>query len=234
MTTASSRLVDPRTKIIALLAINVLVMGPGPFSLTLTCALLLLLPLSTLGTPRAVLTWAIWTGLWAGLYLALPLLWHGWAPTIVAALGFWMTRFSVGFACAWYVIASTRVNELVAAFRCPRAAIIPLAVMLRFVPALAIEFRAIIDAMRLRGIATSPLRLLAHPAQCAEYILVPLLASATRMADELSASAILRGLGKDGQRTSIVRIGYTWADAAVGLVLVAVCALRWAQWEVLQ
>nr|WP_269213790.1 energy-coupling factor transporter transmembrane component T [Schaalia sp. lx-260] len=231
---ATSFRVDPRTKILALLLTNTLVMGRGPFLLALVCAVLLFPLLASAVPLRKVCIWFTWTFLWAGVYMCAPLLWVGWIPTLTAGLGFWFTRFSVCAGAAWYLISSTQVAHLIAALsalKIPQFFIIPLAVMLRFLPSLSVELHNIHDAMRLRGIDVSPHKIMRHPIRTAEYILVPLLTSTTRMADELSASALLRGLGRKGPHTSRITLRCSLGDIYILCGLCVLVIFYFYGWE---
>ncbi|QWW19396.1 energy-coupling factor transporter transmembrane protein EcfT [Schaalia sp. 19OD2882] len=232
--------VDPRTKLLALLLVNALVMGKGSFLLTLVAGAVTTTLLAAGAATGAIRwahlgAWCLWSAAWASAYLAAPLMWVGWGPTLCAALGFWFTRFSVGAGLAYWVVATTRVGHLAAALermRAPRHVVIPFAVMLRFAPVLVRELRAIADAMRLRGLASSPLSVLAHPVRMAEHVLVPMLASTTRMSDDLAASAMLRGLGQGVSRTSVAPLALGVGDLVVAALCAGLVVLRVTGWEV--
>lgn len=59
-----------------------------------------------------------------------------------------------------------------------------------------------------------------------EYRVVPLMTNSVRIADELTQSALTRGLGYADRRTSIARIGFHAPDA----VLLALCAACFVVW----
>lgn len=66
----------------------------------------------------------------------------------------------------------------------------------------------------------------ARASQVLEYQLVPMMTSTVRIGEELSASALTRGLGGPARRTNICRIGFRAQDA----VLLAGCLLVLAIW----
>ncbi len=80
----------------------------------------------------------------------------------------------------------------------PQAVEIPLVVMLRYFPAIAEDYRQIAAAMRMRSSNTTT-----NPISAIESCLVPLLVSAVRGGEDLSASALVRGLGGPVARTNI-------------------------------
>jgi energy-coupling factor transport system permease protein len=80
--------------------------------------------------------------------------------------------------------------------------------MIRFFPTVAEENAAISDAMRMRGIRLFGLNVM----DTLEYRMVPLMMSAVKIGEDLSASALTRGLGAPIQRTNICKIGFSWLD----------------------
>lgn len=224
---AQRRLIwDPRTKLFTLLIVNALVLGSGGGLPTLVAGAVLT-GLLLAGQTRGTVLWAYaaaFAGFTAG-YVLLPAVSRGMLAATVVAICYWMARFCVTFGLFCFLFLSTRVGELaaaLAAWRLPRAVVVPFAVMLRFIPTAIEELRSILDAMRLRGILVGTGGVLTSPVRTAEYVLLPLLASATRIADDLSASALTRGLGRTSRPTSIVRLGFGPADA---VLVVAVCGL---------
>jgi energy-coupling factor transport system permease protein len=109
----------------------------------------------------------------------------------------------------------------------PRQITIALAVLLRFMPTVGTEYRAIRIAQKFRGIGVNVLDILLHPARSYETILVPLLIRTTRIADELSASAILRGVSQNGKTTSFRDIRFTKKDwfLVLGTVVLGITLL---------
>ncbi len=75
--------------------------------------------------------------------------------------------------------------------------------------------------MRMRGITG------ANVSKCIEYRLVPLVEVTSRSGDELSASALVRGLGAPVRRTDIARVGFGVGDVVVALVIVVGFAASW-------
>ena len=59
-----------------------------------------------------------------------------------------------------------------------------------------------------------------------EYRIVPVITCVTKIDEELSASALTRGLGKQKKRTNICHIGLGWADYVIFL-FVASTLIYW-------
>lgn len=108
----------------------------------------------------------------------------------------------------------------------PRQFTVSLAVVFRFMPTVAGEYHAIRTSQKFRGIGVSAWDFIAHPARSYETILVPLLIRTTRIADELAASAMLRGAADKGKMSSFRPVRFGVRDAVcLAVVVVAAAAL---------
>ena len=103
--------------------------------------------------------------------------------------------------------------------------VIPLSVMFRFFPVVIDEMRGIVEAMKLRGYQKPWL----HPIRTAEYIVVPLLSAVARIADELAAAALIRGLGAPGRPTQLSTRRFGMWDAVMILAILGFIGLTIAQ-----
>ena len=103
-----------------------------------------------------------------------------------------------------------------------RSAGIGTAVVLRFFPTIAGEYRAIRSSQRFRGIVVGALHTLTHLPTTVEYILIPLILRTTKVAEELSASMTVRGVRFSGETVSYRSIRFCWKDAALLALLLAV------------
>lgn len=211
---------DPRTKVVVLLLLN-----PVAFNNAATGS----------AWWARVVAMILIAGLWLSLRRWRPVL--GFLAVFAAAWGLvtisrslpgpWALLGGIGTvvllmlpvaALAAYCVVSTQVSELVAALerlRVPQQIVIPLSVVLRFLPTIVEEYGSIGDAMRMRGIGLGGRN--RNPITVLEYRFVPLLMSLVRIGDELSAAALTRGLGGPNRRSVVCRIGPGWGD---GLVLV--------------
>ncbi len=109
--------------------------------------------------------------------------------------------------------------------RVPRQVTLPLSVAIRFVPSLRYEYASIRDAMRLRGIEPTARRFYAHPAQTAEITIVPLLMRTLKIAEELSISAMTRGIELKGRKEFYASIEWRGLDTIVAVVTILTGAL---------
>lgn len=220
---------DPRTKLLALLVVNILAYGRGSLLAPGLAFVLVAVLLVTVMTRSAWLKFVIGVPAIVAFGLYAPLYLEHQVVLFVGMIGYWTGRFAVSVAMAYYVIKTTKVSEFVAAMRAlkiPQVVVVPMTVMLRFIPTVVYELKAIVDAMRLRGVAGSGWSMLAHPLRTAEFIVVPLLATTTRISDDLAASGMLRGLARTGQRTSVVPIAFRPTDAVVVGSLIVLVAVK--------
>lgn len=124
-----------------------------------------------------------------------------------------------GVMVAWCVLLTTKVSEFISGMEkmhIPQNITIPFAVVFRFFPTIADEYRSIRDAMRMRGISfkNGPLAMI-------EYRLIPLIVSIVKIGDELSAAAVTRGLGGTKARTNYCNIGFKLWDILCFFVMTA-------------
>ncbi|MDR2784872.1 MAG: energy-coupling factor transporter transmembrane protein EcfT [Treponema sp.] len=220
---------DPRTKIVLLFFLNIPIISGGYTGTAgIIRAFFVLLPLALL---LAEHKWR--ASFWFALFLCAALSTElflmrrttGALNLALAIFGGLLSRYVPGFVMGYYLLSSTRVSELIASLerlRISRKIVIPFAVMMRFAPTLAEEYAAIKDAMRMRGIYFGGGNALKIP----EYRMVPLLMSAVKTGEELSAAALTRGLGKPVERTNLCRIGFGVKD----IFLLTLCLGAFAAW----
>ncbi|MEM8858685.1 MAG: energy-coupling factor transporter transmembrane component T, partial [Chloroflexota bacterium] len=121
---------------------------------------------------------------------------------------------------------TTKIGDAAAAFqkwRMPNFLLIPMLVLFRFIPTIRQEFRAITNAMRLRGAVGN-----GNPFKTIEYIYVPLLFSLVKTGEELTLASITRGLGLHRDRTYVDDPQLGWLDyVALGVMILFIIGRRW-------
>jgi energy-coupling factor transport system permease protein len=111
----------------------------------------------------------------------------------------------------------------------PKPIVVVLCILVRFFPLLLIEFKAIRDGIRARGIFPYWHSAVLHPARAYECFFVPLIVRCLKLSSELAASAELRGIECDRVRTTIYPIGMTAVDlTAAGLYVLAGGMIYWS------
>ena len=219
---------DPRTKLALVLVLAMFVMGGlGGDQLKGIKTILSVLPFLLLLIERQWKRFARGVAMLVigyGLLLAMPYL-PGVLNYIVLMCGGILTRFVVTIVMGEYLIATTSVSEFISAMErlhMPQAITIPMSVMFRLFPTIGSEWKSIRRAMTMRGIHLGG----AKAGQVLEYQLVPMMTSTVRIGEELSASALTRGLGAPVKRTNICRIGFRVQD----ILLLAGCVFVIAVW----
>lgn len=176
-------------------------------------------------SPRQIITWLSLILLFGGmdslgLFLAKgsPWLWLG-------LVGYWCLRFTISFGFAIYFFTSIRADEAATALiqtHAPYFLYVPIMVVIRFFPVAFQELQAITDAMKLRGLNTRK-QIFLHPLKLGEQLLVPFLASASRIADELAAAAIIKGLDGKNKPTHLAILRFKFIDYIYAIL--ALCLL---------
>lgn len=209
--------VDPRTKILLVLGCSITVMSPGGLRFVPVVLILAIgMAVSERAWPRALGLPATVTVMWVLGWL-LPLWWPNALTAIVALACTYLIRFVATIGVGMHLIATTSPMQLAAAFRAwriPRPISVTLAVMLRFFPVVSSEAASVLDAMRLRGLAGTR-GLLRHPVLTLERFTVPMIAASLRASEDLSAAAILRGLGSYRTPTAMHPPRFGPADLAL-------------------
>lgn len=129
-----------------------------------------------------------------------------------------------------WLVTTIKVNEFITAMEnmsMPRTVVIPLAVLLRFLPTVKEELGYITDTMKMRNIELSLKGMVFQPVRTMEYILVPLLLRSVKLSDELSAAALTRGIDGENRRTSLREVRIFFADAVITGLFVALAAALW-------
>jgi energy-coupling factor transport system permease protein len=222
---------DPRTKALLVLSASITVMAPGGEAFILAALVLgLLLALGEGAWARLIALPLIAVAVAAVAYL-LPVALPYPVVGIVATFAAYTLRFVAIAGIALHLMRTTTPTELTTALRAarvPRAITVSAAVMLRFLPVIVTEARAVHDAMRLRGIGGWG-GLLRHPVLSIERFTVPLIASSLRVAEDLSASALLRGLGSTSRPTALhpPRLGVADLAAVLVAAALATATLLW-------
>jgi energy-coupling factor transporter transmembrane protein EcfT len=217
---------DPRTKIIMLLTINI---SAFTVNVWYVMALAAAIPLSLFLLNKRYRISLVFTLIYAfslTLYIFLNNTTYGAVSIIAAMFTSVINRMGPGLLMGYYLLSTTTVSEFIAAMekiRLPKQIIIPLSVMFRFFPTIKEESSSINDAMRMRGIRFGKSRgsLLA----LLEYRLVPLFISCVKIGEELSCSALTRGLGSPVKRTNICKIGFGFIDLLYAILTTVILLL---------
>lgn len=106
----------------------------------------------------------------------------------------------------------------------PKAAGISTVVLLRFLPTIGYEFQAIRNSLKFRNVGVTLWSTILHPIKNFECTIVPLLIRTTRIADELSDAAMVRGVRMTNKIVSFDEVTYKASDAIIS-ILFSACAV---------
>lgn len=212
--------VDPRTKLFLLLAGNLAVFFAPAIWYEILLAGMILVFGFLCGVYRFSLKMAAIYLAMLGFQLLGSAYLHGTLQVMIVSFVLFVRKI---FPCAMLggiLVSTTRVNEFMAAMNrihMPKSVIIPLTVMLRYFPMVREDWQHIGDAMKMRDVSPSFGSLLTHPGRTVECIYVPLMMSASKIADELSAAAVTRGIENPKPRTCLQQIRFSFADFVCAL-----------------
>lgn len=140
-----------------------------------------------------------------------------------------LCRFILPLLTAFYVLTHTsRIGEYISAFiqmHLPNEVIIPLAVMLRFVPTIREEWQTVNQALRLRGMALTWKNVVRRPLQMMEYMLVPFLLQCSVIVDEMSAAVMARGFDRNMPHSSYAEVQMKALDWCI--VMISAALMTW-------
>ena len=218
--------IDPRIALLVLLPLNVEVtLYPHLGYQVASMGVVLLLMLACRHFASALK--------WAVAYASVFVLAHlpgmtgwGWLSSPASMFLMFQRVFPVA-AFAALCLATTHSGELACALQkmgFPSRLVVSLCVALRFVPTLAREFRAVGEAMRVRGMASSPLAVAAHPARTVERLMVPVIGRVGIIADELGNAVVARGADTARRRSSYYVLRVQAADVLLLVVEYALFA----------
>lgn len=126
-----------------------------------------------------------------------------------------------GIIVGIYALKLTHSEEWISLFKkwhFPKYFIVPFSVIFRFFPTLREDYHQIRNAMAFRGIERGPIAFIKHPIQTFEFILIPLLIKASQVAQDLTISALTKGLSMPVRQTSIIQLQLTKTDFVYMLI----------------
>lgn len=200
--------IDTRIKLLLFILINFMVFGLKDFILGSVCFFFICILSCLMGQKKIVLKYLVFYVVIAAiqqLCIYLPQA----IETILSIFTLFIRVMIPVVLFASTFIATTKVSELIAAMyslKIPRSITITFAMVLRFFPTFSEEIHNIYDAMKLRGIALSWKNVFTRPMLILEAIAIPIVMRSASIAEELSASAVTRGIDNPAQRTSFIQL----------------------------
>lgn len=126
------------------------------------------------------------------------------------------------------LVKNVQVDELITALErmhIPRMLIIPLVIFYRYIPTISIEIKYIRESLKMRGINTSFIGIIKNPIKAIENLLIPLLIRSGKIADEISAASLCRGLNMTKKRTCASKVSFDKYDMIYCIGCLIVCIL---------
>lgn len=114
-----------------------------------------------------------------------------------------------------YMVETTKIPVFMVALekmKLHKGVVIALAVMLRYIPTIKGEMKKIKQSMVMRGLSFKFIELLKGPITTIEFLLIPLLMRSVNVSDDLSKSALTRGIERKEERTSIYNVKIVLMD----------------------
>lgn len=225
--------IDARTKIIILAILSFMVFNDAPFYVSGILVLIPFICLFLSNYKKIALIYILVYVIAKFLQISILPTATGILSVLLIAFSYTATRMLPILMMGYYTVSTTKVNEFIASMEknnVPKEIIIPISVIFRYIPSVYEEIRSITDAMKMRGFGLT-LKSLKSPLKLIEFYMIPILISAVKTADELSAASLTRGLSNPQKRTNLVSVSFNKFDylfiiiAIVGLGVYAYYSL---------
>lgn len=139
--------------------------------------------------------------------------------TYFFSLSFVGIRLIPALMLATIIVREIKTSELISSLSfLPDRIKLAFTVAMRFLPVYAKEHKIILDSLKMRGIALS----IKHPIKALEYVLVPVLFRATAIADEMTATAINKGIENPAKRSDIYNVKWRAIDSALLAITIVI------------
>ncbi|MEE1155798.1 MAG: energy-coupling factor transporter transmembrane component T [Methanobrevibacter sp.] len=217
--------IDARTKIIILAILSFMVFNDVPFYVSGILVLIPFLFLFLSDYKKIALIYILIYVIAKFLQISILPTATGILSVLLIAFSYTATRMLPILVMGYYTISTTKVSEFIASMEksnVPKDILIPISVIFRYIPSLYEEIRSITDAMKMRGFGLT-FKSLKSPLKLIEFYMVPILISAVKTADELSAASLTRGLSNPQKRTHLISVGFNKFDYL--FILIAVVGL---------
>ena len=209
--------IDPRTKIVILAILSFMVFNDVSVYIS---GILVLIPFICLFLTCHRKAAIVYIAVYAlAKYVQIAILPNatGLVAIVLITFSYTASRMLPILMMGYYTITTTKVSEFIASMEksnVPRNIIIPVSVVFRYIPSVYEEIRSITNAMKMRGFGLN-FKSLKNPLKLIEFYMIPILISAVKTADELSAASLTRGLSNPEPRTHLLEVGLVKTDYAL-------------------
>lgn len=205
---------DPRTKIIILAILSFMVFNDVSLYIS---GILVLIPFICLlfsNHKKSALIYIVVYVLAKYIQIYILPTATGLTALILITFSYTVSRMMPILMMGYYTITSTKVSEFISSMEksnIPQDIVIPVSVVFRYIPSVFEEIKSITNAMKMRGFGLTA-KSLKNPLKLIEFYMIPILISAVKTADELSAASLTRGLSNPEPRTHLLEIKLTKLD----------------------
>lgn len=209
--------IDPRTKIVILAILSFMVFNDVSLYISGILVLIPFICLFLSNHKKSALIYIL-------IYVLAKYIQIYFLPTSTGLMAIILITFSYTASrmlpilmMGYYTIKTTKVSEFIASMEknnIPQDIIIPLSVVFRYIPSVFEEIKSITNAMKMRGFGLN-MKSLKNPLKLIEFYMIPILISAVKTADELSAASLTRGLSNPEPRTHLLEVKFTKLDYAL-------------------
>lgn len=217
--------IDSRTKIIILAILSFMVFNDSPFYVSGILVLIPFICLFLSDYKKVALIYILVYIIAKFLQISILPTATGILSVLLIAFSYTATRMLPILMMGYYTVSTTKVSEFIASMEksnVPKDIIIPISVIFRYIPSLYEEISSITDAMKMRGFGLT-FKSLKSPLKLIEFYMIPILISAVKTADELSAASLTRGLSNPKKRTQFVSVKFNKFDYL--FILIAIIGL---------
>lgn len=217
---------DPRTKLVVLFTLSILVFGG--FYQTIFFYSPVILPLLISFCVKAYKQSCLYILLILFCLSLQEIVLHQMTGTMNIVLSLFVMfglYFIPGFFASYFFVTTTAVNEFIAAMekiKLPKEVTIPMAVMFRFFPTLYEQWHAINEAMKMKNIQFRFNKLGAM----IEYRMIPMLMCSIKIGEELSCACLTRGLGGHVKRTNICTLEFKIQDFLIMMICIVFLSIQ--------
>lgn len=208
---------DPRTKIVILVILSFMVFNDSSLYISGILVLIPFICLFFTNHKKASLIYIIAYILAKYIQIFILPTATGFLAILLITFSYTVSRMLPILMMGYYTITTTKVSEFIASMEksnIPRDIIIPVSVVFRYIPSVFEEIKSITDAMKMRGFGLN-IKSLKNPLKLIEFYMIPILISAVKTADELSAASLTRGLSNPEPRTHFLEAKLIELDYAL-------------------
>jgi energy-coupling factor transport system permease protein len=205
---------DPRTKIVILAILSFMVFNDVSLYISGILVLIPFICLFLSNHKRSALIYIIVYVLAKYIQIYILPTATGLVAIILITFSYTASRMLPILMMGYYTITTTKVSEFISSMQksnIPREIIIPVSVVFRYIPSVFEEIKSITNAMKMRGFGLS-IKSLKNPLKLIEFYMIPILISAVKTADKLSAASLTRGLSNPKPRTHLIEVELTKLD----------------------